>query len=1044
MRARSPPDPPNSPLFPAHRAKSRPLPPPDADKTARRAKRHARARARLDARAFKELDSALAALGIEPGVGAGAAPPADGPPRAADGRPRSTRRLGFETPPESDAGARADAPRARARPPPPQPQPQSAPPPLLQQTPNASASASSVSAERLAWHASLSHLLDGDFAREDWELALSLARSKAGDLVDQLALWRGPPDPCWPAREQRLDWLEAALGEARDIATGLRQHGALTPGAAGAGPCGPGAYVGVVRGVAASLAETAVAACDAVADGLRALVPGDADTRRALRAAARAVGVVAGLAARLRGLAALEAGGPPGDVGAPPPLSAAELNELTTTTVATESGAAPTPPDLSDAVADLGCACARVALAALDAASDAGAALLTPASLAPSAAGHELAVLARTLAALWLGAGDLVEAVAAAWPEQRPELVRDWLLVFLAAARGAASAQRAATAGGEPVSAPPSDADEPGSGAATPRSAWGVGHQGGGWAGGGGGWPAEAPGTADPPPAAIHDDELQAQAWLPSCLTALLAAAEHAAAVALEGAGASAAVTPRGEGEAPPPPPPPPPPSAALTERLSDAMYDLAFASARRVAALCASPSGLACWALELLEEQACAAVVFVRDLDVSLLGRGPGGLRHYASLRRAADALVNAILRVRRLLKAKRDAADRECGGRRLPAAPSALLGMPPRPATPAAGGSGGGGGPARAGAAGAGRGSAAAAAATPAPPPPVPPAPPSRTTLSPFEAAQGLPIDGWDDAGAPAALVPPALPRGASPPPPPRGRHWAWTERLLGRRRPESASDSRSRSRARSGRGSRGASPADEPDLPWGREDPFWQVDWAELRPTLVKKLGSGSFSSVYQGEGGGTRGRGSAAAARARARAHPHPLRSLFPAFRHGRQNPGPRHRRVARPRVAGAVQRGGRPPAPALAPPVHRALPGRVLPRAQAPGGRRRLLRLRVGRHAGHRHGAVPVWHPVQMFGVRAPRRGAPALGPLRRRPAPHPGRGPPAGLARVAPARVVDDEVGAWAARRGRAGLDALAARRPQRPHLVQRPHHRPV
>ena len=35
-------------------------------------------------------------------------------------------------------------------------------------------------------------------------------------------------------------------------------------------------------------------------------------------------------------------------------------------------------------------------------------------------------------------------------------------------------------------------------------------------------------------------------------------------------------------------------------------MYDLAHTGAQRVAKLCREPSGLACWALELLEEQAC------------------------------------------------------------------------------------------------------------------------------------------------------------------------------------------------------------------------------------------------------------------------------------------------------------------------------------------------------------------------------------------------------------------------------------------------------
>ncbi len=51
-------------------------------------------------------------------------------------------------------------------------------------------------------------------------------------------------------------------------------------------------------------------------------------------------------------------------------------------------------------------------------------------------------------------------------------------------------------------------------------------------------------------------------------------------------------------------------------------------------------------------------AVVFVRDLDRGILGRGAHGLEHFERLRRSTDLLVNGILRVRRLLKQKR-AAD-------------------------------------------------------------------------------------------------------------------------------------------------------------------------------------------------------------------------------------------------------------------------------------------------------------------------------------------------------------------------------------------------
>ena len=53
-------------------------------------------------------------------------------------------------------------------------------------------------------------------------------------------------------------------------------------------------------------------------------------------------------------------------------------------------------------------------------------------------------------------------------------------------------------------------------------------------------------------------------------------------------------------------------------QALSESMYDLAHTGAQRVAKLCREPSGLACWALELLEEQACMVSSASRLLSVS------------------------------------------------------------------------------------------------------------------------------------------------------------------------------------------------------------------------------------------------------------------------------------------------------------------------------------------------------------------------------------------------------------------------------------------
>ena len=37
--------------------------------------------------------------------------------------------------------------------------------------------------------------------------------------------WQTPPDPTWPAREERIKWLHQALVQLNHITTGLQQHG---------------------------------------------------------------------------------------------------------------------------------------------------------------------------------------------------------------------------------------------------------------------------------------------------------------------------------------------------------------------------------------------------------------------------------------------------------------------------------------------------------------------------------------------------------------------------------------------------------------------------------------------------------------------------------------------------------------------------------------------------------------------------------------------------------------------------------------------------
>lgn len=51
--------------------------------------------------------------------------------------------------------------------------------------------------------------------------------TKANDLKEQLRWWLHPPEPTWQSREQRLDWLQGTLEQARDIARNLQAQGAL-------------------------------------------------------------------------------------------------------------------------------------------------------------------------------------------------------------------------------------------------------------------------------------------------------------------------------------------------------------------------------------------------------------------------------------------------------------------------------------------------------------------------------------------------------------------------------------------------------------------------------------------------------------------------------------------------------------------------------------------------------------------------------------------------------------------------------------------------
>lgn len=48
--------------------------------------------------------------------------------------------------------------------------------------------------------------------------------SKAQDLKEQLIMWQTPPEGTWQARQQRLDWLQLAMSNAKEMFMGLRRH----------------------------------------------------------------------------------------------------------------------------------------------------------------------------------------------------------------------------------------------------------------------------------------------------------------------------------------------------------------------------------------------------------------------------------------------------------------------------------------------------------------------------------------------------------------------------------------------------------------------------------------------------------------------------------------------------------------------------------------------------------------------------------------------------------------------------------------------------
>lgn len=50
-------------------------------------------------------------------------------------------------------------------------------------------------------------------------------RGKANDLKEQLIYWQTPPEAGWQAWEERIEWLQQAIAQLKDVTVGMQQHG---------------------------------------------------------------------------------------------------------------------------------------------------------------------------------------------------------------------------------------------------------------------------------------------------------------------------------------------------------------------------------------------------------------------------------------------------------------------------------------------------------------------------------------------------------------------------------------------------------------------------------------------------------------------------------------------------------------------------------------------------------------------------------------------------------------------------------------------------
>ncbi|KAK9804076.1 hypothetical protein WJX73_003050 [Symbiochloris irregularis] len=446
-------------------------------------------------------------------------------------------------------------------------------------------------------------------AREEWKAGLDALldsntdlqrlRTRAEDLKTELIRIATPPENTWPAREKHLDWLEGAMVEVRAIAEDVTGHSAAMT------PDNVQQVLDVVLDLVPELQGMAGICCDAVGEGVRAIGKprfSGTETKLALRIMDRQLHTLVRLAHWLEAL---------GRVADKKGLECRWAQEGT------------------EVLGGMGDHMVQVAL---DVAAELQAQLFSPGALTASlmaGGAHELSSQVKSLQVLWPAVGRLVGTVAGAWPNLALSLRREWCKLYLTAAHSAEAMQKSHLCKEMPdCTSSKLWKQDPDRTASGPTGVWGA--------------------RKNATPASVTDNHLVAQAWLPSMLHRFLSEAQRATQAFLDSEGADASMDGHGQPE-------------GIVEQLSRAVYDLGLAGMWRVHRMCASPQGLASWALELLEEQASQALIFARDLDTGPLGfcveQGDlQAVQHdtFKVLRKASHSLINDVLALRQLLKRK------------------------------------------------------------------------------------------------------------------------------------------------------------------------------------------------------------------------------------------------------------------------------------------------------------------------------------------------------------------------------------------------------